>query len=707
MPRNISKPFVMTLSLINIEPLTSKYQCFYGEDVQLLVNIIDEFAKPLNLTDLACRVYYINNEVDLRQDDNITITDPLKGKITIIVKRNYIRLGTNEVRIVLYDADQEVHIQPTTILCKETKISDSTPPPEDPTFDYKSEIYAIKGLSNSNATNIGDMSKIQTSYKHDLVGSVNEIVNIVKDTSHLDAIDRNIRELGEDLTATNNSIIATNNRQGDLSLLPTTEKTNLVGSIIEMNDNLLKSPGNSVGNLSLGLKPPSEKWIPLDGSRFHESQYPDLYKYYGSPIENYKFEDYLTIMNSGSSVDSYSAIQYWYDGQMIIPQNVYATTSTFAIFDIENPEMNGSYNLTISKAFYSLNYHRVASKITKVGDYYYTVLGTSDSTSSTVGISLRYPTIFKLQLTGRTFTPVAVLGGGISLDTFSNYYFDKNGNFIAKNSYYGVVSVYPFSEMEKGFAGGYTPVASYSTTFSNGTVNNVMLDSVSGLAYSISTTITFPIIVQVDDLSGNKLDYVLTVSGSPSFSGSLYIKVFPCNNKKLFITVYTGTSSETNKCCYTYYIDHNIRICKMIYSKSGLSSNLAFSTLNTVCMDKFVNLSGNIYMGPNFTEPATTAGKNAIVFELTNNNDIANLSKTDLTFYNDVIGTTVNGISIISSGYITDYTNIHYFNNTIYKQSFGGKTTNSISAFETELTDRKYFKIDTVDKAKTYIRGLK
>lgn len=181
MSRNISKPFNMTLSLINIEPLSPKYKCFYGEDVQLLISVVDEYNIPVNLLGMVVRVHYINQGSDLRQDDDITITDAMQGKIRVIVKRNYLRLGTNDIRVILYDEDQEVYLQPATIICRDAEITEVHPEPEDPPFDYKTEIYKLKARTTTNENNIGPMEDVKVG--SNLVEGVNSLSTSVNTLS--------------------------------------------------------------------------------------------------------------------------------------------------------------------------------------------------------------------------------------------------------------------------------------------------------------------------------------------------------------------------------------------------------------------------------------------------------------------------------------------------------------------------------------------
>lgn len=225
MSKNISKPFNITLSLINIDSMTSKYKCFYGEDIQLLLKVVDEFKIPVNLLDMNARVYYVNNGASIRQDDNITITDAMQGRLKILVKRNYMRLGSNTIRVVLYDEDEETMLQPFTIECIDTDIMEEVPP-EDPEYDYKSEIYKAQNIANTNQTNIGDISTLKTTAKSDLVSGINEIVEI---------------------TSSNKSELLTN--IGDMNTLKTTVKSDLVSGINEIVDIMSSNKSELLTNI--------------------------------------------------------------------------------------------------------------------------------------------------------------------------------------------------------------------------------------------------------------------------------------------------------------------------------------------------------------------------------------------------------------------------------------------------------------------------
>ena len=116
----------MTISLIDIETVKPRYKCFFGEDVELCIAVVDEDKKPLDLTDVNAKVYYTCDKFEpLRQDNDITINKPATdGTINILVNKKYLRLGVNTIRVALFDSDQEVLLQPCQVNCIETGIGD-------------------------------------------------------------------------------------------------------------------------------------------------------------------------------------------------------------------------------------------------------------------------------------------------------------------------------------------------------------------------------------------------------------------------------------------------------------------------------------------------------------------------------------------------------------------------------------------------------
>ena len=124
--RNIAKKFKITMSLIDIETIKPRYKCFFGEDVELCIKVIDEDARPVDLTDVNAKVYYTCDGFEpLRQDNGITINEPSRnGTINILVNKKYLRLGVNTIRVALFDSDQEVLLQPCQVNCIETGIGD-------------------------------------------------------------------------------------------------------------------------------------------------------------------------------------------------------------------------------------------------------------------------------------------------------------------------------------------------------------------------------------------------------------------------------------------------------------------------------------------------------------------------------------------------------------------------------------------------------
>ena len=120
MNRNIAKQFAATLSLLDVaSDKTNKYKCFRGEDVQLTVTVTGENGKPIDLSNTSVKIYFTLdknvNEPVYRQDTGIVVDH--SGIITVMLEKSYIRIGNNTLKIVLYDEDQTVFLQPLIISC--------------------------------------------------------------------------------------------------------------------------------------------------------------------------------------------------------------------------------------------------------------------------------------------------------------------------------------------------------------------------------------------------------------------------------------------------------------------------------------------------------------------------------------------------------------------------------------------------------------
>ena len=120
MNRNIAKQFSATLSLLDVaSDKTNKYKCFRGEDVQLTVTVIGENGKPIDLSNTSVKIYFTLdknvNEPVYRQDTGIVVDN--LGIITVMLEKSYIRIGNNTLKMVLYDEDQTVFLQPLIISC--------------------------------------------------------------------------------------------------------------------------------------------------------------------------------------------------------------------------------------------------------------------------------------------------------------------------------------------------------------------------------------------------------------------------------------------------------------------------------------------------------------------------------------------------------------------------------------------------------------
>ena len=120
MNRNIAKQFAATLSLLDVaSDKTNKYKCFRGEDVQLTVTVTGENGKPIDLSNTSVKIYFTLdknvNEPVYRQDTGIVVDN--LGIITVMLEKSYIRIGNNTLKMVLYDEDQTVFLQPLIISC--------------------------------------------------------------------------------------------------------------------------------------------------------------------------------------------------------------------------------------------------------------------------------------------------------------------------------------------------------------------------------------------------------------------------------------------------------------------------------------------------------------------------------------------------------------------------------------------------------------
>ena len=149
MNRNIAKPFAATLSLLDVaSDKTNKYKCFHGEDIQLTVNVVGENNRPLDLSNTSVKIFFTLdknvNEPVYRQDTGIVVNN--LGIITVMLEKSYIRIGNNTLKIVLYDEDQTVFLQPLIISCIDPLIGE-TPDLETPDdINVRDEIYDIRRI---------------------------------------------------------------------------------------------------------------------------------------------------------------------------------------------------------------------------------------------------------------------------------------------------------------------------------------------------------------------------------------------------------------------------------------------------------------------------------------------------------------------------------------------------------------------------------
>ena len=164
MNRNIAKPFTATLSLLDVaSDKTHKYKCFHGEDIQLTVNVVGEEKRHVDLSNTSVKIYFILdknvNEPVYRQDTGIVVDN--LGVITVMLEKSYIRIGNNTLKIVLYDEDQTVFLQPLIISCIDPLIGEVADLEIPDDINVRDEIYDIRRI-------IGDLQDFDDNFDSQL-----------------------------------------------------------------------------------------------------------------------------------------------------------------------------------------------------------------------------------------------------------------------------------------------------------------------------------------------------------------------------------------------------------------------------------------------------------------------------------------------------------------------------------------------------------
>ena len=184
------------------------------------------------------------------------------------------------------------------------------------------DAYALASLVN---TNIGDLTDLDTTYKTDIVGSINEVVsettsNTSTIASHTTAIQNNTTAIGNlvdldtvdkndlvsainevDLIATNNSsdINTIKSNIGNLSDLETSSKTNIVSAINELVDYHIMGPAVRYENNTSSVRLVNTS---SHGGQFYVSKSADggIFKVYGKcNFANTASGASITLLNTG------------------------------------------------------------------------------------------------------------------------------------------------------------------------------------------------------------------------------------------------------------------------------------------------------------------------------------------------------------------------------------------------------------------------
>ena len=191
MNRNIAKQFTATLSLLDVASnKTHKYKCFHGEDIQLTVNVVGEEKRRIDLSNTNVKIYFILdknvNEPVYRQDTGIVVNN--LGVITVMLEKSYIRIGNNVLKIVLYDEDQTVFLQPLIISCIDPLIGEAPDLEIPDDINVRDEIYDIRRI-------IGDLQDFDDDLGSEIIEARNEYGTVGERLdnfdSQLDTINQN------------------------------------------------------------------------------------------------------------------------------------------------------------------------------------------------------------------------------------------------------------------------------------------------------------------------------------------------------------------------------------------------------------------------------------------------------------------------------------------------------------------------------------
>ena len=206
MNRNIAKPFMATLSLLDVATdKTHKYKCFHGEDVQLTVNVVGEDQRPLDLSNTSVKIYFTLdknvNEPVYRQDTGIVVDN--LGVITVMLEKSYIRIGNNTLKIVLYDEDQTVFLQPLIISCIDPLIGEVADLEIPDDINVRDEIYDIRRI-------IGDLQDFDDDLGREIIEARNEYGTVGRRLDNFDS----------QLEQSENMLLNTKNPQVEITKKP-------------------------------------------------------------------------------------------------------------------------------------------------------------------------------------------------------------------------------------------------------------------------------------------------------------------------------------------------------------------------------------------------------------------------------------------------------------------------------------------------------
>lgn len=117
MSKDINKIFEIELLTTNTRTKHTSFSCFKGESVIFNIFIVDYDMTSYDYSGANIKVYYTNLKRTNKQQEGFDVTNAKSGLLKIKVEKDCLDLGVNTVKVVIFDSDQEINLQPFNIKC--------------------------------------------------------------------------------------------------------------------------------------------------------------------------------------------------------------------------------------------------------------------------------------------------------------------------------------------------------------------------------------------------------------------------------------------------------------------------------------------------------------------------------------------------------------------------------------------------------------